>query len=111
MKYLVTMELVAGAPMDSPQELLKWLEQMIIPTEEALIKLEADGRILAGGDITGRRGMAFIAEAASNAELSEMLSGILEWPLMEVDVTPLESFKERLSQVRASVKRLKAARK
>ena len=42
MKYLVTMELIGSPPMASPQELVQWLEQMIIPTEEAMIKLEAD---------------------------------------------------------------------
>ena len=109
MKYLVTMELIGSPPMASPQELVQWLEQMIIPTEEAMIKLEADKKILAGGDLTGRRGMVLIVEAASNEELSRLLSGIPEWPLLKVDVTPLDSFKERLSQVSETVERLKAA--
>jgi muconolactone D-isomerase len=111
MKYLVTMEFVGTPPVASPQEMVQWLERMIIPTEEAMMKLEADKKILAGGDLSGRRGMALILEAASNDELSRILSGIPEWPFLEVDVTPLESFEERLAQVRETLERLKAASK
>ena len=111
MKYLVTMELIGSPPMTSPPELVQWLEQMVIPSEEAMIKLEADRKILAGGDLTGRRGSAIIMEAASNEELSRLLSSIPEWPLLKVDVTPLDSFKERLSQVRESLERLKVVLK
>lgn len=51
--------------MTSPHKLVKWLEKMVIPNEEAVMKLEADGKVMAGGDITGRRGWAAIIEAAS----------------------------------------------
>ena len=111
MKYLVTMELIGTPPVASPQELVQWMEGMIIPTEEAMMKLEADKKILAGGDLSGRRGMALILEASSNEELSHLLMGIPEWPFLKVDVTPLESFGERLAQVRQSLKGLKAALK
>ena len=107
MKYLVTMELMGTPPAASPQELVQWLEQMIIPSEEAMIKLEADGKILTGGDLSGRRGMAFIMEAASNEELTKLLGGIPEWPLLKVDVTPLDSFEERLAQIRQDLEQMK----
>jgi len=111
MKYLVTMELTGTPPVASPQELVRWLEQMVIPSEEAVIKLEAEGKILAGGDLSGRRGWAFIVEAASNEELSRLLGSIPEWPLMKVDVTPLESYEQRLAIIRQELERLKAALK
>jgi len=111
MKYLVTMELTGTPPAASPQELVQWLEQMIVPSEEAVIKLEAEGKILAGGDLSGRRGWAFIVEAASNEELSRLLNRIPEWPLLKVDVTPLESSEKRLAQVRQELEHLKAALK
>jgi len=111
MKYLVTMELTGTPPAASPQELVRWLEQMVIPSEEAVIKLEAEGKILAGGDLSGRRGWAFIVEAASNEGLSRLLNRIPEWPLMKVDVTPLESYEERLAIIRRELERLKAALK
>ena len=42
MKYLVPLELIGTPPVASPQELVQWMEGMIIPTEEAMMKLEAD---------------------------------------------------------------------
>lgn len=108
LKYLVTMELIGTPPAASPQKLVQWLEQVIIPSEEAVIKLESDGKILAGGDMSGRRGWALIVEAASNRELTTLLESIQEWPLMKVDVTPLDSFEERLASVRQGLERLKA---
>ena len=111
MKYLVTMELIGTVPVASPQELVQWMEQTVIPSEEAAMKLEAEGKILAGGDLSGRRGWAFIMEAASNEELSRLLMGIPEWPFLKVDVTPLESFGERLAQTREGLERLKATLK
>lgn len=107
MKYLVMMELIGTPPVASPQDLVRWLEQMVIPSEEAVIKLESEGKILAGGDLSGRRGMAVIMEAASNEELSQLLNDLPEWPLLKVDVTPLESFEGRLALVRKSLMRLK----
>ena len=109
MKYLVTMELIGTPPVASPQDLVQWLQRMVIPTEEACAKLEAEKKILAGGDLSGRRGMAVILEAASNEELSRILEGIPEWPLLTVDVTPLDSFQERLAHVRETLERFKAA--
>jgi len=111
MKYLVTMELIGNPPAASPQELVRWLEQIVIPSEEAMMKLEVEGKILAGGDLSGRRGMAFIAEAASNEELTQLLGSIPEWPLLKVNVTPLDSTKTRLAQVRQDLERLKATLK
>jgi len=111
MKYLVTMELIGTPPAVSPQELVQWLEQMVIPSEEAFIKLEAEGKILAGGDLSGRRGWAAIVEAASNEEITQLLDSIPQWPLLKVDVTPLESSEKRLAQIRQHLEHLKAALK
>jgi muconolactone delta-isomerase len=109
MKYLVTMELIGIPPAASPQEMVRWLEQTIIPSEEAMMKLEAERKILAGGDLSGRRGWALIVEAASNEELSRLLMSIPEWPFLKVDVTPLESFGGRQAQHRQMLEGLKAA--
>jgi muconolactone delta-isomerase len=107
MKYLVIMELIGTPPVASSKDLVRWLEEIIIPSEEALRKLVVEKKILAGGDLSGRRGMAFIMEATSNEELSRLLGTIPEWPLLKVDVTPLDSFEERLADVRQDLERLK----
>lgn len=62
---------------------------------------------MAGGDLSGRRGWALIMEAASNEELTRLLGNIPEWPLLNVDVTPLDSFEERLAQVRQDLEQMK----
>lgn len=76
-----------------------------------MLKLEAEKKILAGGDLSGRRGMAFIADAASNEELTQLLGSIPEWSLLKVEVTPLDNTEKRLAQVRQDLERLKAAMK
>ena len=109
MKYLVTMELIGPPPAASPQELAQFLERVVIPSEETVIKLEADGKVLAGGDLCGRRGWALIVDAACNEELNGLLMSIPEWPWMKVDITPLDSTAERLAGVRKELEHLNAA--
>lgn len=110
MRYLVTMEPVEEAiPRGVPQEFVRYGEQVVLPSEEACAKLEAEKKILAGGVVAGARGAAFIVEAASNEELSRLLMSLPWWGFMKVDVTPLEGFEERAAQVRQLLERLKAA--
>lgn len=114
MKYLVTMELVETALpaiLASPQATVQHIEQRVIPTHEALMKLEAERKILAGGALVGRRANAFIVEAASNEELSRLLMSLPLSPMMKVEVTPLQSFEDIAAQVRQNLERLKAALK
>jgi muconolactone D-isomerase len=111
MEYLVTMEMTGAAPASSPQELVQFLERVVIPSEEAVVKLEAEKKILAGGDMSGRKGWAFIMDAASNEELSYLLQSIPQWPMLKVDVTPLYSSKDNLASLRKMVEQMKAAEK
>ena len=107
MKYLVTMELIGTPPAASPEDLVRHVEQRIIPTHKALMKLEAEKKILAGGDMSGRRGTVLILEAASNEEVTKLLMSLPSWTQMKVDVTPLESFEERQARHRELLERFK----
>ena len=109
MQYLVTMEMLEALSPKNFQDMLNWLEQVIIPSEEAVIRLMTEKKILAGGDLTGRRGWAFIMEASSNEEVARLLSNIPQWPLLQVDVDPLHSCEENLAQLRQTVERMKSA--
>ena len=109
MQYLVTMEMREALSPTAFQDMLSWLEQVIIPSEEAVIKLTAEKKILAGGDLSGRRGWAFIMEAPSNTEVAGLLSDIPQWPLLQVDVAPLHSCEENLALLRQTVQQMKAA--
>ena len=110
MKYLVTMEL--GSPLsEAPEGLLRHVENVVIPSHETLMMLEKEGTILAGGDMSGRRGSIMILEAASNAEVSRILAAMPLWATQKTDVVPLESFEERQAMHRQLAERLKAAGK
>lgn len=62
MKFLVTAEPEPGMLM--PEQVALLAERAILPSLEALAKLEADGQV-AGGVPAGSRGVAFLMEAAS----------------------------------------------
>jgi muconolactone delta-isomerase len=109
MKYLVTMQLCQSLP-DNPEGLLRHLEGLVIPSHETLIRLEKEGKILAGGDMSGRLGSVMILEAASNAEVSQILATMPLWATQKTEVTPLENFKERQAMHRDFAERLKAAK-
>lgn len=110
MKYLVTIEfLEAAIPSISQQGVVEHLERVLIPTQDAMVKLEAEKKILAGGYPIGQRKRVFIIEAASNEELGQLLRSLPGWWMTRVDVTPLESFEHQAAQTRQHVERVKAA--
>lgn len=45
-----------------PQQMAQLLEQVITPSVEAVVKLEAEKKILAGGVVVGDRGGVLIVE-------------------------------------------------
>lgn len=108
MKFLVTMEQVVSP---APEGFVQHVEQVIIPNHEACVKLEAEGKILAGGWLAGARDCAFVLEAASGEEVTQLLTGLRLWSMMKVKVAPLESFEHRLAAARQVVERVKATPK
>ena len=108
MRYLVTGS--EGPGFASPEEAVEILEEVVLPTFDALMKLEAQKKIVAGGLPVGDRAFVFIAEAASNEELDRLLRGLPAWGVLEWHVTPLQSFAGRAAQERDVVKRFKKRR-
>jgi len=105
MKYLVVGS--GGPGFASREEALAVLEEAILPTFDALMKLEEDRSILAGGLPVADRSLVFILEAASNEEADRILRNIPAWPLLQWEVTPLQSFAGRAAQERSIVAELK----
>ena len=91
MRYLVTIETVDSGEALPPAEQAAFLEAAVLPTLQAVKAWEDSGKIT-GGILGGRRGAAFIADAASHEELGDMLRQLPVWGTSEVDITPLESF-------------------
>jgi Muconolactone delta-isomerase len=107
-RYLVTGEYVDPGPMLSPQQVAQLIEQMVLPSLEALAKLEDQKKILGGGICAGARAGAFIVEVASNAELNRLLQELPFWGVVKWTSTPLLSFRERAADDKAGLERIKA---
>lgn len=108
MKYLVSGS--EGPGFATPEEAVEILEEVILPTFDALMKLEAKKKIAAGGLPVGDRAVVFIVEAASNEELDRLLRSIPAWGVLDWHVTPLQSFAGRAAQDRDVVKRFRKRR-
>jgi hypothetical protein len=108
MKYLVSGS--EGPGFASPEEAVEILEEVVLPTFDALMKLEARKKIVVGGLPVGERAFVFIAEAASNEELDRLLRSLPAWGVLEWQVTPLQSFAGRAAQERDLVKQFKKKR-
>jgi hypothetical protein len=107
MKYLVVG--AEGPGFASPEEAVEVLEGGILPTFDALMQLEEDEKILAGGLPIGDRALVFIVEAASNEELDRMLRSIPAWGVLKWEVSALQTFAGRAEQEREIVEELKGA--
>ena len=97
MQYLVTMNFVEPGPLLPPEQLVGMMRSAVLPTLEALERLDSEGKILGGGHPVGERAVAFIVEAESNDELDVLLLHELPaWGILKTGVTPLRRFEERL---------------
>ena len=109
MKYLVSGS--DGPGFATPEEALELLENVVIPSLDALNKLQSEKKILAGGLKVGDRAFVFVAEAESNEKLDRMLREIPFWGMVRWEVTPLEGFDIRAAEERVMMARLKGAKK
>ncbi|MGB8993577.1 MAG: muconolactone Delta-isomerase family protein [Desulfobaccales bacterium] len=107
MQYLVSAS--EGPGFASPEEALEALENMVIPAFEALVRLENEHKILAGGVPLGDRAFVFIMEAASHDEVDRLLRSLPMWGVLKWDVMALQTFAGRADQEREFVQRLSQA--
>ena len=107
MRYLVIAEGIDVTVPTTPAEAADFLEAVVVPSEELLAKLEADGRIY-GGSFAARRGGAAVVEAESNDDLNALLTSIPIWGFSKFDVIPLQTFESRAAQDASSAKALRA---
>ncbi len=96
-----------GPGFTSPEEAVQVLEKGILPTFEALKKLQEENKIIAGGLPVGDRAMVFIVEASSNHEVDKLLRGLPAWGALEWKVKALESLEGRAAQERKILNELK----
>ena len=107
MRYLVIMESVDSGETPPPAEGAATLETIVVPSLQTLKDWEDGGKIR-GGTLTGRRGAAFVVDAASNEELGDLLQQLPVWGTAEVEITPLDSFAHVVKSTGETVNMLKA---
>ena len=107
MQYLVRAS--EGPGFASPEEAAAVLEFGIIPFFDALLNLEAEKKILAGGLPVATRSFVFILEAASHDEADQVLRDLPAWGVLKWEVTPLQSVAGRAAKERSILAGLKAA--
>lgn len=105
MRYLVIGS--NGPTAATAEDMIEFLEDLVLPGLEALMKLESDSIVLAGGVPVSERAVAFIIDVPSNEELDQVLRGLPIWGILEWQVTPLQSFEGRAFQDRRTVQQLK----
>jgi len=96
-----------GPGFTSKEEELAVLQEGIIPSFEALEKLEQKGTILAGGLPLGERALVFIMEASSNEEADQILRDLPCWGVFDWEVSPILSFGKRSKEENANVSKIK----
>jgi len=109
MQYLV--EAARGPLPPSPEQALALLEGTVIPHFEYMIRLKAEGKILAGGVPVGDRAFVCVIEAASNDEADRIVRDMPAWGLLEWKVSPLQSVEARAEMEQNVVQALKSARR
>ncbi len=107
MQYLVEMKLADNARSKNPADGLTLIEQYINPTLEICTKLQAEGKIVAGGPASAAIQLIFIVKAESDRELDAIVSGLPVWPLMETTITPMTTFQGRLETLKPRLERLR----
>lgn len=111
MLYLVTGENIENSPGNDPKQLAQMIETAIIPSLEAMSKLQKDGKIVAGGLYAGARKGVAIVNAKSNEEVSQIVRSLPFWGLLYWTVTPLESFEEGVKGNQDMLKQAKSMAK
>ena len=109
MQYLV--EGARGPLPPSPEQAIAVLEGTVIPHFEYMIRLKAEGKILAGGIPVGDRAFICIIEAGSNEEADRIVRDMPAWGLLEWKVTPLQSVEARAEMEQKAVHALKSAQR
>lgn len=105
MRYLVMGS--NGPTGTTVEDMLELLEDFVLPGFEALIQLESENTLLAGGVPVSERGVVFIIDVPSNEELDQVLRALPFWPILEWQVTPLQSFEGRAFHERRMIQQMK----
>ena len=101
MQYLVEAENIDG--LIQMKDVPDYVNNIVLPSYEMLIKLEGEGKIK-GGLLAGQRAGVFVIDAESNDDLGKKLRSIPFWGMVKWKTSPLQSLTSALEQDGAIVK-------
>ena len=82
--YLVSMNLRRADPLLPVDQLTKLIRGTILPSVEALTRLQAQGKVLSGGyPVGGRTVIVLLVNTNTETELYEILEGLPLWEEVE----------------------------
>ena len=96
MKFLVTGS--NGPGFASQDEGVALLEEVVHPSFERLLQLEADGKVIVSGLPVGERTIVFVLEVDSNDEADKIVQSLPIWPGMDWEVVALQDTSARFNQ-------------
>jgi hypothetical protein len=103
--YLVEFEATQTGIPTGREQTIERLEKLVIPSLESLGK---DGKVRAGGITVGTLAGAFVVEAKSKDEVTELLRALPAQGIMQWKLTPLETFARWADIEKKVVQRLRA---
>ena len=106
-RYLVTGKSIEE--LLSPEQVTAMTEHLIIPSLDALAKLDRDGKGT-GGVVVGQREGCIVLDVASPEELDQILTSLPFWGVVEWTVQPLLSFEAAAKRSRDLLQQMKSAR-
>ena len=93
--YLVSMNLRRADPLLPVDQLTKLIRGTILPSVEALTRLQAQGKVLSGGyPVGGQPVIVLLVDANTKTELYEILEGLPLWEEVEVEAKRMWDYAE-----------------
>ncbi len=108
MLFLAKAEHNDVGPLLPPEQIVTYVERVIIPSLEMLTQWEQEGRIRAGGVFPGERAFTFVMEADSAEEVGQLLGSLPFWGQVKWDVRALQSLSSAAERERGIVEQLRA---
>ena len=106
MKFLVELDhIMTGQPL-TEDAARSFIDRIISPTIAKAEQLAQQGLIVAGGAVTGRIALRFIADVDTTQQLDQIVSSLPLWVVADTRVTSLIDFSERRAHVQTLLERM-----
>lgn len=93
--YLVSMNLRRADPLLPVDQLTEFVRGAILPSVEALTRLQKEGKVVSGGyPVGGRPAIVLLVEADTERELYELLQDLPLWEQVEVEARRMQGLEE-----------------